>query len=150
MSNNNTRKKASVVEVLEVLHAATGLDDARLDALFDARQTPDGRPVTLPVLREALKAYDLFGGARAQALSARLHANNGLVQWRSAYAGGPLVPSVRVRLDRYVDQLEIAPPEKKAANGRGYSEHHVRVVYAADRITIFTDRLATDAVDEEG
>ena len=139
-----SKKYASTLEVLEVLRKEFAAPE--MDELFDKRLI-GAKAVRPAVLKEAIGLYgQLLDKAKADHLSARLGSNTLTISWRAAWAGGPLVPTVRARLDRYISLLDISPPEK-AGNGRRYSEHSVRVEQLPDRIIIYTNKLATDPDD---
>jgi hypothetical protein len=145
------RKKATVIEVMEVLHNADKLSPA-LDQLFEALtiSRPDQGDLIVhrKTLKESVEAFaKLVDPKRGAAYAARLHAPGGTISWRPTHAGGPVAPFVRVRLDRYVEQLDISPPDEPSPGGRKYSDHRLRLEYLPDRVILWTDKLSTDIED---
>ena len=148
------RRYATTIEVLEVLTKPADSDE--VDALFDQLKvhTPTGvRDLKRSGLKEAVDAFaKLIGDVKkAELYKTRLGstADTVLVSWRAAWAGGPMVPVARVRLDQYVEQLDICPPETAAGNGRKYSEHRLRVERRPDGIFIHTTGLAAEVLDAD-
>lgn len=140
--------KTSIVHIIAALRDES-LDSDRLEKLLHDRQL-DGNKVSLSNLRQALDALEqFFDEKKAKMLRSRIVKQGGTIGWRPMTGSGRLVPVVKVRLDRYIDQLDISPPDARAGNGRRYSEQRVRIEYLPDRVVIHTDKLATDAFDDE-
>lgn len=140
--------------LLTILDALRGPDWS--DAFDDMLR--HGKLGDVPVSRKQLvRAVDflerLLDPARGASLRASLPLRQSRdlarISWRKI--GTTLAPTVRLRLDEYVEGLEVLPPDTVRANGRKYSDDRVVVERHRDHIVVRLDKLATDftPTDEE-
>lgn len=158
MTHLTPRKRATTTELLEAF-AARGVRPVCEGVLASAETfvVRNSKEVRVAVRsRELLLALDyqaLFFPAHRAAieeireavrLGRRRHARLGdrelSIVWRKRAGDHAPRALVQVPLAVYLAALDVTPPP-----GGQRSEHRLRVRYEQDRVTIFTDRLATDA-----